>query len=55
MPYYDYQCEQCERVFTRKESFEEHDHRRFRVCPECGGRKSRQLVPAAYVQTSKKS
>ena len=55
MPFYDYECSQCGKTFTRQESFQEHDRRRSVKCPECGGRKTRQLVPVAYVKTSKKS
>ena len=55
MPSYDYECSECRETFTRQESFEEHDRRRNVKCPECGSRKTRQLVSAAHVQTSKKS
>lgn len=55
MPFYDYECRQCGSTFTKQESFEEHDRRRSLKCPDCGSRKTRQLVPAAHVQTSKKS
>jgi len=55
MPFYDYECRECQKTFTQQESFEEHDRRRNLKCPECGSRKTRQLVPAAHVQTSKKS
>jgi putative FmdB family regulatory protein len=55
MPFYDYECRECGNTFTQQESFGEHDRRRSLKCPDCGGRKTRQLVPAARVQTSKKS
>jgi putative FmdB family regulatory protein len=55
VPFYDYECRECQKTFTRQESFEEHDCRSSLKCPECGSRKIRQLVPAAHVQTSKKS
>jgi putative FmdB family regulatory protein len=55
MPLYEYECSQCRKTFTRRESFEEHDRRRNLKCPGCGSRKTRQLVPTAHVHTSKKS
>jgi len=55
MPFYDYECSQCGKTFTRQETFEEHDRRRSLKCPECGSRKTRQLILAAHVHTPKKS
>ena len=55
MPFYDYECRQCDKKFTRQESFEEHDRRRVPQCPECGSRKTERVLAAAYVRTSKKS
>ena len=55
MPFYDYECRQCGKVFTRQKSFEQHDRQRNPKCPECGSLKTRQLIPATHVQTSKKS
>jgi putative FmdB family regulatory protein len=55
MPYYDFTCDQCKRTFTRRESFEEHDRRTRRTCPDCGSRRTRRLIPVARVHTSKKS
>jgi len=55
MPFYDYECSECGQTFTEQEAFEEHDRRRSLKCPNCGSRKTRQLVPVAHVQTAKKS
>ena len=55
MPFYDYECRQCGKAFTRQESFEEHDRRRVPQCPDCGSRKTERVLAAAYVRTSKKS
>ena len=55
MPFYDYECRQCGKTFTRHESFEEHDRRQDVKCPECGSKKTQRLLAAAYVRTSKKS
>jgi len=55
MPFYDYQCGRCGKTFTERENFEQHQRRRNLKCPGCGSRKTRQLVAAAYVHTSKKS
>ncbi|MFW6170221.1 MAG: FmdB family zinc ribbon protein [Planctomycetota bacterium] len=55
MPVYDYECKECGATFSKQESFEQHERRRNVKCPECGARKTRQLVSTAYVQTAKKS
>jgi len=55
MPFYDYDCSNCGKTFTERESYAEHERRRSLKCPHCGNRKTRQLMPAAHVQTSKKS
>lgn len=55
MPSYDYECLRCGHTFTRQETYEEHDRRRNVKCQECGSRRTRQLVPVAHVQTSRKS
>lgn len=55
MPMYDYQCKDCGKVFTQQQSYNQHDRQRTVKCPHCGGRKTRQLVAAPHVRTSKKS
>ena len=55
MPFYEYECRECGKTFTRQESFERHDRQRNVKCPECGARKTRQLMSTAHVLTSKKS
>ncbi len=55
MPSYDYECKACDTIFTEQESFEQHERRTNVKCPQCGSRKTHQLVPAAHVRTSKKS
>ena len=55
MPFYDYECKDCGTTFTEQESFEQHERRSNLKCPECESRRTHQLVPAAHVQTSKKS
>jgi putative FmdB family regulatory protein len=55
MPYYDYQCSECGKKFTTKETFEEHDEHKGLQCPKCESRKVERVVGAVFAQTSKKS
>jgi putative FmdB family regulatory protein len=55
MPYYDFECTQCRKTFTEKQTFAEHDRHRRIKCPKCGSTKVKRLLSAAFAKTSKKS
>lgn len=55
MPYYEFECTECGRTFTEKESFQEHDDHKKVKCPKCGSEKVEQLVVPVFTVTSKKS
>jgi putative FmdB family regulatory protein len=56
MPHYDFQCAECNKRFTERQTFEEHDRRKRVKCPKCGSRKTRrQVTHSVFAQTSKKS
>lgn len=61
MPFYDYECTKCGKVFEAQQTFEEHDrhqdhdqHKTLR-CPNCGNTKLEQCITPVNVVTSKKS
>ena len=55
MAYYEFQCTNCRKHFTVKQTFAEHDRDPKPKCPKCGSRKVGQLIAAVHVKTSKKS
>lgn len=56
MAMYEFECEKCGHQYTIRESFEKHDQRKSEPrCPECGSRKTRQVLETVHVQTTKKS
>jgi putative FmdB family regulatory protein len=55
MPYYEFECTQCGKKFTARETFKEHDEHRKEKCPKCGSKNVEQLIAAVGVKTSKKS
>ena len=55
MPFYEFQCTQCRKAFTQKQTFEEHDRHKPVKCPKCGTTRVKQLIGAVFAQTSKKS
>ncbi len=54
MPTYEYRCEKCRAMFTRRESFSEHEKGKPH-CPKCGSKKVSPVPTAFSVVTSKKS
>ena len=55
MAYYEFECQECQKKFTLKQTFAEHDRERTPKCPKCGSAKVEHLVVAVHVQTGKKS
>jgi putative FmdB family regulatory protein len=55
MPVYEYDCKQCKRTFTEKQTFQEHDQHRKVKCPKCGSAAVQQLISPTFAKTSKKS
>ena len=55
MPAYEYECEECQKVFVDIQTFAEHEEHRPVKCPKCGSEKVHQLISSVHVQTSKKS
>lgn len=54
MPTYEYQCKECDHVFTLRMHMEEHEKKRPK-CPECGSRKLSQKFSTFMAKTAKKS
>ena len=55
MAQYDFECEECRKKFTVKQSFAEHELEARPKCPKCNSHKVRQLISAIHVKTAKKS
>jgi putative FmdB family regulatory protein len=55
MPNYEYECRECGKTFTEKQSFAEYDKHKKVQCPKCGSEKVEQLVGFVFTKTSKKS
>lgn len=43
MAYYEFQCTKCQKHFTVKQTFAEHDRDPKPKCPQCGSEKVQQL------------
>ena len=54
MPTYEYQCLNCNEVFTLIMSISEYEKGKVK-CPQCGKGRVKQLITEFIVQTSKKS
>lgn len=54
MPTYEYQCLNCNKVFTLIMSISEYEKRKMK-CPKCGKGRVKQQITEFIVQTSKKS
>jgi len=54
MPLYDYQCENCEKIFTAALSLREHDQHEV-VCPGCDSKRVRQLITSFIAKTDSKT
>ena len=55
MPTYEFECAKCQKTFTEKQTFEEHDRHVKVKCPKCGGTAVRQVIASTFAKTSKKS
>jgi putative FmdB family regulatory protein len=55
MAYYEFKCTACGTVFTRQESFEEHERHKQVKCPECGSQRVERIWTPVHVVTGKKS
>ena len=55
MPNYEFECTQCRKTFTQKQTFEEHDRHKRVKCPKCGTTKVKPRIGSVFAQTSKKS
>ena len=55
MAYYEFECSNCRKHFTVKQTFVEHDRDPKPKCPKCGSHEVRQLIGSVHVNTSKKS
>ena len=55
MPIYEYECSKCERKFTIKLTFDQHDQHVPVKCPDCQSKDVYQLVGSVHVKTDKKS
>lgn len=49
MPFYDFQCEQCEEVFEIRATFKEKEAGLKPECPKCHSKKTRQMITAGLV------
>lgn len=54
MPTYDYQCDKCQKRFSRTESMSKHGRKR-PACPKCKSTKVSQVFSPFYAKTVKKS
>jgi putative FmdB family regulatory protein len=54
MPTYQYRCEKCGEVFEHVEHVTEHQTTHPH-CPKCESERVRQVLPAFFAKTSKKS
>ena len=54
MPTYEYQCQNCKKVFTVVMSISEYEKGKVK-CPKCGKGRVKQQITQFMVQTSKKS
>lgn len=56
MAIYEYECEECQKVFLVSETISEHEKGDDEpACPECGSRKTHQLFSSFFAKTSSKS
>jgi putative FmdB family regulatory protein len=55
MPTYEYECRQCKKTFTDRQTFQEHDEHKQVKCPKCDSTDVRQVIGRTFAKTSKKS
>lgn len=54
MPFYEYECQGCKKVFTLVRSLREHDTQAA-ACPQCGSKEIRQLMTSFTAKTDSKT
>lgn len=54
MPIYEYECQNCHKVFTAALSLREHDQGKA-ACPGCGSKQVTQLITPFNAKTSSKT
>jgi putative FmdB family regulatory protein len=54
MPTYDFYCEKCDKEFSTILSISEYEKKKVN-CPNCNGKKLKQLISSFQTITSKKS
>jgi len=54
MPFYDFLCEKCKKVFTLTMSISEYEKKKFK-CPKCKSMKVKQQIVHFQTKTSRKS
>jgi putative FmdB family regulatory protein len=53
MPLYEYECQNCKKIFTLVLSLREHDEPV--ACPKCGSKKVRQIMSDFIAKTASKT
>jgi putative FmdB family regulatory protein len=54
MPLYEYECQDCKKIFTVALSLREHDEGK-PACPGCGSKKVGQLISSFIAKTASKT
>lgn len=54
MPLYEYECENCKKIFTAVLSLREHESKET-ICPGCGSKQVEQLMSAFIAKTDSKT
>ena len=54
MPEYEYECQDCHKIFDQKMTIEEHGEKIVQ-CPDCHSKNVRPLITNIYTRTSTKS
>jgi putative FmdB family regulatory protein len=54
MPLYDYECKECQKVFTAALTLREHASKEA-ACPGCGSKNLEQLISGFIAKTDRKS
>ena len=55
MPDYEFECTQCGKTFTEKQTFKEYDRGKNIKCPKCGSIKVKAVIGSVFTKTSRKS
>ena len=54
MPLYEYECQECKKIFTEVLTLKEHEGGEI-ACPGCGSREVRQLMSTFTAHTASKT